>query len=815
MLISTRWLSRHVDLGGLAPEEIAESLTLSTAEVEGTSTFAPHLDQVRVGFVQAREPHPDADKLSICTVDVGGAEPLQIVCGAPNVDAGQKVAVAEVGCVLPGDFKIKKAKIRGAASAWMICSVRELDLGDEHDGIWVLDADAPVGVGVAEALDLRDTVIEIDNKSLTHRPDLWGHRGIAGELAAIHDRELLPLDLSLPPTGDGRPVAVRIESEACSRYVALAVDGVRQGPSPDWLRMLLLAVGQRPLDLLVDLSNFVMLDLGQPNHLFDRGRLAGEGIVVRMARPGERTTTLDGEERALGEEDLLICSGDEPVALAGIMGGEGSKVLDGTTELLLEVARFDPVTVRRSAIRLGLRSDASARFEKGLDPALPMEAAAHLVRTLSSIQPQVSLPSPPTDEGSWSDQACEVELRAERVRRLLGLDLSDEEIAGGLRRLQFGVSTGAREGVLRVAVPSRRAGKDVALEEDLVEEVGRIVGYERIPVRSLTGEIAPPPYDGRRELTRVIQDRLSGGARFHEVLSYSFLSDELLATLGLDELPHVRLANPVCEGEHNVRRSLVPGLLAMVEQNRRRREDVRLFEVGEAYLPEHENERGEPREVHEVGLVWACVPSGADARFDAGCFCGLQGVVEDLLAFAGYDAPTWEAWAGERSKAWAHPRRALRASLPDGDGGQREVGLVAALEPGLHRSLGLADELASDVAVARLDLDGLLACAPRTGGYRPIPRYPATKLDVALALDATVGVDACVAAIERCGKGLVASCELFDVFCGESVGAGRRSLAFHVLLASPERTLGEADGRKFLRRLERAAADLGGELRSE
>ena len=286
MHISFRWLQRHVDLTGIDPEQLALDLTLSTAEVEGIEPFAPHLAEVTVGLVRSREQHPDADKLGVCTVDVGTGEDLQIVCGAPNVAGGQKVAVATVGTVLPGDFKIKKSKIRGVASHGMICSIRELDLGDEHDGIWVLDEQAEVGRPVSEALDLTDWVIEIDNKSITHRPDLWGHRGIARELAAIYDRELLPLDLSLPATGEGEGVPVTIEDPACSRYLALPVDGVRNGRSPDWMRHLLLAVGQRPLDLLVDVSNFVMLDLGQPNHLFDRARLSA-GIEVRMAREGE------------------------------------------------------------------------------------------------------------------------------------------------------------------------------------------------------------------------------------------------------------------------------------------------------------------------------------------------------------------------------------------------------------------------------------------------------------------------------------------------------------------------------------------------
>lgn len=814
MRISYRWLSRHVDLGGIEPAQLAEDLTLSTAEVEGLKRFAPHLADVTVGYVQERSSHPDADKLSVCVVDVGGPERLQIVCGAPNVAAGQKVAVATVGTALPGDVKIRKAKIRGVESCGMICSARELELGDEHSGIWELPADAQVGLPVAQALGLDDWVFEIDNKSLTHRPDLWGHRGLAGEVAAIYRRALKPLDLTLPATGDRPGVPVRIESEACSRYLALEIEGVRAGKSPEWLKMLLLAVGQRPIDLLVDLSNFVMLDLGQPNHLFDRERIGQEGIVVRMARPGESMTTLDGVERRLTREDLLICAGDEPVALAGVMGGEGSKVEAGTDRLLLEVASFHATTVRRTALRHALRTDASARFEKSLAPTLPMQAAAHLVRTLRSIQPELRLPSRPTDAGDWSDPAHRIELRTERVNRLLGVELGDAEVEDVLRRLRFGVQEKGA-GVLLVDVPSERATKDVRIEEDLVEEVGRIHRYATIPQRNLRGEIVPPPRDERRELVRALQDRLAGGARFHEALSYSFVHDALLSKLGLAGEPYVEVINPVTEGERRVRRSVVPSLLALLEKNRRQRGDVRLFEIGKGYLPEHRSERGEPREVHELGLVLASTPPAKGARFDAGAFARLQGVVEDVLRAAGYDRPSWKRAKGDALAAWAHPGKALVAQLHDAAGKEQPIALCAELEPGLHKPLGLDAELASDVAVARVSLDALLASRPRELAFRPIPRFPATAVDLAFALPEDARAGELADAIERAGKGLVASCELFDLYRGESVGAGKKSLAFHVTLQSNERTLGEEDVAKFLDRAARAATALGGELRRE
>ncbi|MFM7281794.1 MAG: phenylalanine--tRNA ligase subunit beta, partial [Planctomycetia bacterium] len=461
MKISYRWLGRHVDLSGISPQRLVEDLTLSTCEVESLTPFLPHLSNIVVGHVLTRAKHPDADKLSVCSVDCGEGTARQIVCGAPNVDAGQMVAVALPGVELPGDFRIKKSKIRGVESDGMICSERELGLGEEHNGIWVLPQALKPGAKLADAMDLSDWVIEIDNKSLTHRPDLWGHRGFAAEIAAMHLRPLKPLETGLPPTGNGPAVPVRIESQACTRYLALRLEGVQARRSPDWLRALLFAVDQRPIDLLVDLSNFVMLDLGQPNHVFDATRLDASGITVRNARAEERFRTLDGVERRLEPSDLLIASGDKAVALAGIMGGEDSKVEAGTQSLLLEVASFHFATVRRTAARLALRTDSSTRFEKNLDPTLPLRAAGHYVRLLAQLEPGLRLPAPLCDAGEWKDPARVIELSCERVRSLLGVELADVHIADILMRLGFGVQ--GSSGTLYVSVPSARATKDIGI----------------------------------------------------------------------------------------------------------------------------------------------------------------------------------------------------------------------------------------------------------------------------------------------------------------------------------------------------------------
>jgi phenylalanyl-tRNA synthetase beta chain len=826
MLVSMRWLARHVCLDDITPEQLCNDLTLSTAEVEGLERFAPQLHDVVVGHVIEKSPHPDAEKLSICRVDVGEEESLTIVCGAANVDAGQKVAVACIGTTLPFDFKIKKSKIRGVESRGMICSVRELDLGEGHDGIWVLPEDARVGAPVAEALDIDDWIIEIDNKSLTHRPDLWGHRGVAREIAAIYERELLPIDTALPKLGGEPATPVSIETKGCSRYLALQINGVSKSTtqeSPAWLRWLLLAVGQRPIDLLVDLSNFVMLDLGQPNHVFDRreleslsarGEASHQGIVIRNARDEETIVTLDSEERKLRSTDLLICAGNTPIAIAGIMGGELSKVAEETDSLLLEVATFDAVTVRRTSTRIGLRSDSSARFEKTLDPTLPLMAAGHFANLLSAIAPSARFPAPLSDVGDWADPSGEIELRCERVRTALGKALSNEEIRNILERLAFRTETSGDidEGRLRVFIPSFRASKDITIEQDLIEEVGRIYRYGNIPERALTSDIVPPPRDERRNLVRHLQDRLAGGARFHENLSYSFIDDALLEKMGELDRPHVSVINPVVQGVAKIRRSIAPSLLSALEANRRNRGDVRLFEIGKGYEPENANERGEPRERHFLAIAWAGPRPGKKAAYDENRMLGLQAIVEDLIRSLGRAVPAWTSVGAEDENrpAWAHPGKCLcLRSEPD----SQAIAIVAELEPGLAPGIGLTGDLESEVAIAEICLDALLESRRDAEGYKPLPRFPGIKVDVAVAVEEAVSAAEILALIEQAGKKQVAQIELFDLYRGQSVGTGRKSLAFHVLLQSDTKTLSDKEEQKFLKRFDRLVTDAGFELR--
>ena len=807
MHISYRWLARHLDLSGHDPASIARDLTLHVAEVEGFSRFAPALDAVRVGHVLRRDPHPDADRLSVCLVDLGGEAPLSIVCGAPNVAAGQTVAVAPVGAVLPDDVTIKRAKIRGQVSEGMICSERELGLGDEHAGIWVLPEGLTLGQSVAEALGGADWVFEIENKAITHRPDLWGHRGVASELAALWGRPLRALDTSLPATGSDPSFPVRIDTPRCQRYLALPIEGVRVERSPEWLRLLLLAAGQRPIDQLVDVSNFVMLDLGQPNHLFDRERIAG-GIAVREAREGETMLTLDGESRVLEPGDVLICSADEPVALGGVMGGEGSKVSADTRRLLLEVASFDAGAIRATAARLGLRTDASARFEKALDPGLPLDAAGHLVRLLSAMQPTLSLPAPATDLGRWQDPALSLDFRPARARAVLGIALSDEVIAERLGRLGFTIDASAE--TWRVRVPSWRATGDVAIEEDLIEEVGRLYGYENIAEQPIRADLAPALPDRRRAVVRAAQDCLSGGPAFNEALTYSFIADRVVRAIGAEDEPYTEVVNAIAAGLDRIRRDIVPSLLGLLEPNARHADELRLFEIGKGSRVEDKDDWGKPAEVHQIGLVWSRPAAAPGQSFDEGAQPRLKGVLEQLLAAIGAPPSVWRRAHREDCPAWAHPGRSALAEA-DGPLGRVAIAFVADLDPLVARQLGLED--GRDTAAASVSIDAVVALPIHRSAFVDLPRYPGVKIDVALAVDRALPAAELEAAIRRAGGDLVAEIRLFDLYAGAQLGQGKKSLAYHVLLQSDTRTLSDEDGQRFLTALEREAGGLGAELR--
>lgn len=804
MLISLNWLNDYVDLSDLTPEQVGELLSLHTAEVEGIEEIGASIADVVIGEVLERDQHPDADKLSVTQVAYGADGNVGVVCGAPNVRAGLKIAFAPVGSKLPGDLKIKKAKLRGVVSCGMICSERELELSEDHGGILELPDDAPVGMPLVEYLGLRDHVIELDNKSLTHRPDLWGHYGFARELAAILGRELKPLALAAvereeaPSEPDDR-FAIRIEdAESCRFYAGLEVslDG-EPGPSPEWMQRRLRAVGQRPIDLLVDLTNYLLLETGQPTHAFDRSKVRGDLIRVRRAEPGETLITLDEQERTLTSEDLLIADAEGGVALAGVMGGANSEVGVGTSTILLEAAHFAPTRVRRTAHRLSLRTEASSRFEKTLDPVGAWQAVERFVALLQQLRPSAKVLGPARTAGSSAADEVQLQLDAKRTAELLGLPLSTDEVAGILERLGFTVQVSGDQ--LHVGVPSWRSSKDVRKPIDLVEEVGRLAGYHRIEAKPLIAPIEAIPADPMRQLTRRLGQRLMGAHQAYESQGYTFLHRNWASWLDRARESFVLVDNPVQDGVDLVRQDCLPSLLDQAAGNWRAVPSGALFEMGKGYFPVAGELPTQRR--------WLCVVlwqrSEETQHGPGSAFGRARAVAEDLLRCAGV---AWSAVpaSSEQLPGWGHPAQSLNYA----DGGM----LVSAVHPRVRAELDLAE---ARLMAIRIDLEALLAAQDRTASFQPPSKFPSIKCDVALALPADLAYAEVASALRQAGGKTLVELELFDVYEeGALAEQGQRSLAFHATLQAADRTLSDKDEQKFLRKIGQAAERLGGSLRS-
>ena len=799
MLLSLKWLNDHVDLSGISPATIAAELTAKIALIEEVVEQAAALDGVVVGEVLARAAHPDADRLSVCRVRTGDAE-HEVVCGAPNVAAGQKIAYAPVGITLPGGLTLEKRKIRGVLSHGMICSERELELGDDHDGILVLDPSVEVGAPLAVALELDDVLLEIDNKTVTHRADLWGHYGFARELAAIFDRPLreLEIDDELVAAPDAFPIELA-DREGCPLYLGLLIDGVSgNAPSPAWLARRLTAVGMRPLGLLVDLSNYVMLELGQPTHPFDRDTLEG-GILVRRAQEEETLTTLDGQERGLRPDDVVIADRARTVALAGIMGGGDTEVRETTERVLLESAHFDAVRLRRTSSRLGLRTDALARFEKFLDPTLAELGVRRYARLLQGLAPQARIARGFAVAGEAKVEAVEIALRPDRVRVKLGLDLEIDEMERALRSIAFEVrrEEGGEEMRLLVRPPSFRLGRDVQHEDDLIEEVGRLIGYDRIESRLPRVACDPPRPDRRRVVERESLLALVEECGYSETANYSFVSDRQVERYHCGDEAFLRLPHPLTQDTGRLRRSLVPGLLEQVSRNQVHRDEVRMVEVGRSYLREH-TDGALPHERRELVAV--------RARRD--------GDAETLVFELRADADTlfrrihvpFVAAPAEQSPRYAHPGRCIELVC-----GDHPAGWCAQLHPEIAQNF----DLAGAVAVMWLYLDVVAAQSPIVPRMTPLPQFPSVRRDLSVMVEDSVAWSSLEEAISASSAGEhVDHLELFDVYRGKGVPEGCRSLAFRLEYRAPDRTLTDKEVESMQAAVIAALEARGARLRS-
>ena len=798
MRISLQWLSEFVDLP--APEELARRLTAVGLEVEGVERTGQGLDGVVVARILSSVKHPDAEKLSVTSVDRGDGQPLQVVCGAKNYAVGDLVPLATVGTTLPGGVVIKKAKLRGVESFGMLCSARELGLSEDASGLLILPADAVPGTPIAAALRLEDVLFEIN--VTPNRPDALSHLGIAREVAAALGAPLkraagVPREQGAPAA---EAVQVRIEApEKCARYAARVVEGVTIGPSPLWLQRRLERCGIRAISNVVDATNLVLLELGHPLHAFDLDKVAGAQIVVRTARPGEKLTTLDGKERTLDPEDLIIADRDRGSALAGVMGGGDSEISPETRRVLVEAAWFQPATVRRTARRHGLHTEASHRFERGADPGMvgaALDRCAALIAELAggTIRPGVVDAQPrPAPRGK-------VRLRWKRPGQLLGLEVAANDTRRILGGLGFVELDSDGEGA-SWEVPSWRA--DVSIEEDLVEELTRTLGFQAIPETlprlALETPALPPGLEAQARARAALE-----GQGFREVVSYAFVPPQDLEAFEPGVKP-VALKNPISAEMAVMRTSVVPSLLRAAAHNRRQgRDAARLYEVATCFRPRTVAHRDPPaleRPVVAAVMTGRRSPLSWAAGGESADFHDLKGVVEVVLEPLGVEA-TFEQ-AG-RTVSWLHPRAA--ALVRSGTGAM--LGVLGEVHPRVVQAF----DLPRGVLAFELDAEALLAAARLVPQYHPIPRLPAVLRDLAVVVDEPVASSAVTAVVRE--EPLVEEVTLFDVYRGAPLPTGKKSLALAIRYRAPDRTLTDAEAdAAHARIVERLASAVGASLR--
>ncbi|MFZ3588404.1 phenylalanine--tRNA ligase subunit beta [Bacillus sp. DJP31] len=783
MFVSYKWLSEYVDLSGVTAEELAELITRSGIEVEGVEVLNKGVSGVVVGHVLEREQHPNADKLNKCLVDIGLEEPVQIICGASNVAQGQKVAVATVGAVLPGDFKIKRAKLRGEESNGMICSLQELGIEGKlvpkefAEGIYVFPSDAPVGTDALVQLNLDDEILEL---SLTpNRSDCLSMLGVAFEVAAILDRKVKFPTIQVNPGVEKACDYIKVRVDALDDnplYVAKVVKNVVVGPSPYWMQSRLMGAGIRPISNIVDITNYILLEYGQPLHAFDYDRLGSKEILVRRAHADEKLVTLDNVERTLKADHLVITNGKEAVALAGVMGGASSEVQSDTKTILIESAYFAGASVRKTSKDHGLRSEASTRFEKGIDPKRTHEAAERAAQLMAMYAGGTVL------EGTVEVNELNVELAIvnislERINKVIGTEMTTEVVEDILRRLQFDYTEDNH--VFKLTIPSRRG--DITIEEDIVEEVARLYGYDRLPITLPAGAQTPGRLTERQQLRRQIR-KFFEGSGLYQATTYSLTSKEKVHRFLNEEerLQPVELLMPMSEDRSVLRLGLVSHLLDVVKYNLHRQVDqLGFYEIGSVFIPRAKDEL--PNEEEKIagavtGLWHTHLWQGEKKLVD---FYVVKGILDGLFDTIGVKSVEYKA--AERNDL--HPGRTAHIFVSG-----QYVGFIGQIHPATQKELDL-----QETYVYELSLEKLSTLFGAKVDYAPVPRYPSITRDIALVVGKEISAGEIEQVIVSAGGKLLKDVHVFDLYEGEKMEAGKKSLAFSLRYFDPERTLTDED----------------------
>jgi len=821
MRISLNWLRDFVNIPpDTNPEELAHLFTIRTAEVESVENQAASFEKIVVGQILEIHPHPNADKLKITKTSVGieDKQKLQIICGASNIYEGMYVAVA-----LPGSkvrwhgegepVTLEPAKIRGVESYGMICAGDEIGLEEKSSGVLDLSAMKPrVGMPLAELLEKDDIIFHIDNKSLTHRPDLWGHYGIAREISAITGKPLKPLITSInyPSTTSTLKVEVK-EKKLCPRYIGVLVDNVKIEPSPEWMRKRLRAIGYRPINNIVDATNYVMADIGQPLHAFDADKITG-GIIVRASLNNEEIKTLDGNQRKLPPNTLVIADTEKAVAIAGVMGGANSEVTSETTRLILESANFQPSSIRKTSVKLGLRTEAVMRFEKSLDPNLADEAMDRLCRLILEICPSARLLSAKIDVKNFKAKPTVISLNLKKVFSKIGKNIPLEEVKTILTRLGFKILNSSST-KLKVEAPSCRPVKDIAIEDDLVEEIARLHGYENIPPILPELPIKLPIENKERKLKHRVREIMSWGLGFNEVYNYSFYSRADITKTLLPEELHEKLENYLSEDQTHLRISLVPNMLKNIAHNLKFFDSFKIYEIGRTYEDLQEYFPKEEKKIcamivrsdatkNKVASSKAGAP--ADER-ENDIFYEAKGALEKLLQQT--RAPAYEMRKGESLCPYAHPAKYAGYFLKSTG---QEIAKLFSLHPLVLKNYDL--EKAS-IAAFELNFSLLSSLEPQTVKYQPLPKFPGIEIDVSVLINKNSEVGKLLETITQADRKLVREVHLFDTYEGSNLPEGKKSFTFKITLRSDERTLTDMEMKVIQQKIFEQLAKIGGTIR--
>lgn len=800
MLISNEWLKEYVTIDD-SVSNLAERITRTGIEVDDLIDYTKDIKNLVVGFVKSKEKHPDADKLNVCQVDIGEDEPVQIVCGAPNVDAGQYVIVAKVGGRLPGGIKIKRAKLRGERSEGMICSLQEIGISSNYipksfeSGIYVFSESQVPGTDALQALYLDDQVMEFD---LTpNRADALSMIGTAYEVAALYNTkmtkpETTSNELELSANDE---LTVTIENEdKVAYYSARVVRDVTIEPSPIWMQARLIKAGIRPINNVVDISNYVLLEYGQPLHMFDQDAIGSQQIVVRQANEGEKMTTLDDTERELLTSDIVITNGQTPIALAGVMGGDFSEVKEHTSNIVIEGAIFDSVSIRHTSRRLNLRSESSSRFEKGIATEFVDEAvdrACYLLQTYANgkvLKDRVS-------SGELGAFITPIDITADKINRTIGFDLSQNDIVTIFNQLGF--DTEINDDVITVQVPSRR--KDITIKEDLIEEVARIYGYDDIPsTLPVFEKVTSGQLTDRQYKTRMVKEVLEG-AGLDQAITYSLVSKEDATAFAMQQRQTIDLLMPMSEAHASLRQSLLPHLIEAASYNvARKNKDVKLFEIGNVFFANGEGELPDQVEYLSGILTGDYVVNQWQGKKETVDFYLAKGVVDRVAEKLNLEFSYRRA-----DIDGLHPGRTAEILLEN-----KVVGFIGELHPTLA-----ADNDLKRTYVFELNFDALMAVSVGYINYQPIPRFPGMSRDIALEVNQNIPAADLLSTIHAHGGNILKDTLVFDVYQGKHLEKGKKSIAIRLNYLDTEETLTDERVSKVQAEIEAALIKQGAVIR--